>query len=113
LIIKFGKLFLDKSNTTINEIITDDLNILENLFYIQLAFVPFSFNHCISIIILLIEIHFLCKDSVIYSDIQFSFSSDYGYTWQSIDRDDILIFDENYFRRTKIFTWKFTSMMIG
>ncbi|CAF4386289.1 unnamed protein product, partial [Rotaria sordida] len=37
----------NKSNLTINEIITDDLNIFENLFYIQLAIIPLAFNHCI------------------------------------------------------------------
>jgi hypothetical protein len=39
---------LDKSNSTINEILTDDMNILDNIFYIQLSLIPLSFNHCIS-----------------------------------------------------------------
>ncbi|CAF2836302.1 unnamed protein product [Rotaria sp. Silwood2] len=83
----------NKSNLTINEIITDDLNIFENLFYIQLAIVPLSFNRCINIL--------------------FSFSSDFGYTWQSIDYNDVLLFDKEHSRRVKIFTWKLTSMKIG
>ncbi|CAF3387291.1 unnamed protein product [Rotaria sp. Silwood1] len=84
---------INKSNLTINEIITDDLNIFENSFYIQLAIVPLSLNRCINIL--------------------FSFSSDYGYTWQSIDYNEILLFDEGHTRRVKIFTWELTSMMIG
>ena len=102
-------MILDGSNSIINEIITDDLNILENSFYIQLAIVPLLYNRCIS----MAEISFLYEVRVVSLDIQFSFSSDYGYTWQSIDRDDVLLFDDNRFRRLKIFTWKFTSMMIG
>ncbi len=46
-------------------------------------------------------------------DIQFSYSSDYGYNWQSLDHDDILFFDDQYLRKMKIFTWKFPSKIIG
>ncbi|CAF0744576.1 unnamed protein product [Adineta steineri] len=81
------------NNSTTNEIITDDLNIFENIFYIQLRLVPLAYNRCINI--------------------QFSFSSDYGYTWQSIDHDDVLLYDDNHLQQSKISTWKITSMMIG
>ncbi len=42
-----------------NEIITDDLNMFENVFYIQLALVPLSFNRCLSMIDLLIGVNYL------------------------------------------------------
>jgi hypothetical protein len=53
------------------------------------------------------------KDFVMELDIHFSYSSDYGYTWHSMNRDDVLLFDDNHIRQAKIFTWKLTSMMIG
>ncbi|CAF2035396.1 unnamed protein product, partial [Rotaria magnacalcarata] len=83
----------NKSNAPANEIITDDINIFENIFYIQLAIAPLLFNRCINV--------------------KFSFSSDYGYTWQLIDLNDILLFGESHSERLKIFTWKSTSTMIG
>ena len=39
---------LDKTNSTTNELITDNLNIFEEFFYIQLSLIPLAFNHCIS-----------------------------------------------------------------
>ncbi|CAF1574185.1 unnamed protein product [Rotaria magnacalcarata] len=83
----------NKSNAPANEIITDDINIFENIFYIQLAIAPLLFNRCINV--------------------KFSFSSDYGYTWQLIDLNNILLFGESHSERLKIFTWKSTSTMIG
>ena len=41
-------LMINKTNSSINEIITDDLNILENDFYIQLSLIPLSFKRCLS-----------------------------------------------------------------
>lgn len=48
-----------------------------------------------------------------YLDVIFSFSSDYGYIWQSIDHDQVLFFEDNQTRKPKIFTWKFSSNILG
>jgi len=46
-------------------------------------------------------------------DIFFFFSLNYGYTWKSIDHDEVLLFDENQSNKIQILTWKFPSNILG
>jgi hypothetical protein len=48
-------MFPSKRNLTMNEIITDDLNIPENSFHIQLTLVPLVHNRCLSMTIIFID----------------------------------------------------------
>jgi hypothetical protein len=115
-----------------NEIITDELLILTQVFFIQFIVVPLSTDCCLSIQMIIIVI-FVDNRSIlnmiIIVDIEFSFSSNYGSTWERIDYVDadiataydddnesdyrLLIDHQQQMSQEKILTWQFTSAMIG